>query len=70
MDIKIIKFSKGKDTVNVFNSNNAARWAGEVYIINKITNKREILLVLRDNDVEKYNILNADIWHKRKGESS
>ena len=32
-----------------------------VYIINKIASKKEILLVLRDNNIEKYNILGADI---------
>ena len=30
-------------------------------MINKITNKKEMLLVLRDNNIEKYNILSIDI---------
>ena len=61
MDIKIIKFNKSKNTVSIFNSNNAVRQVGGVYTVNKITNKREILLILRDNNIEKYNILSADI---------
>ena len=61
MDIKVIEFSKGKNTVSVFNSNNAARRAGGVYIVNKIASKREVLLVLRDNNIEKYSILGTDI---------
>ena len=28
-----------------------------------------MLLILRDNDVEKYSIPGADIWRKRGGES-
>jgi hypothetical protein len=61
MDIKVIGFSKNKDTVSIFNNNNAARQAGGVYTVNRVTNKREILLVLRDNNIEKYSILSTDI---------
>ena len=60
-DIKVTEFSKGKNTVSVFNSDDAAGQAGGVYIVNKIAGKREVLLVLRDNNAEKYSILSADV---------
>jgi hypothetical protein len=60
-DIRVIEFSKSRDTVSVFNSNDAARQARGVYIINRVASKREVLLVLRDNNMEKYSILNTNI---------
>ena len=60
-DIRVIGFSKSGDTVSVFNSDNAARRAGGVYTVNRVAGKREMLLISRDNDVEKYGILNTDI---------
>ena len=54
-------FSKSKNTVSVFNSDNAAKWAGGVYTVNRVAGKREMLLVLRDNDIKKYGIPGADI---------
>ena len=60
-DIKIMGFSKGGDTVSVFNSDETARRAGGVYIVNRVAGKREVLLVLRDNDAEKCSILGADV---------
>ena len=61
MDIKVAGFSKGGDTVSVFNSDDVARRAGGVYMVDRVASKREVLLVLRDNDVEKCGILGADI---------
>ena len=60
-DIRVAGFSKGGDIVSIFNSDDAAGRVGGVYIVNRVAGKREVLLVLRDNDAEKYNILGADI---------
>ena len=60
-NIKVIKFSKDRNTVSVFNSDNAAGRAGGVYIVNKIASKREVLLVLRNNNIKKYSILGTNI---------
>ena len=61
IDIKIVEFSKNGDVVSVFNSNNVARWAGGVYIVNGVTGKREMSLVLKNNDAEKCGIPSANV---------
>ena len=61
IDIRVTGFSKGRDIVSIFNSNNIAGQVGGVYTVNRVTSKREVLLVLRDNDAEKYSILGADV---------
>ena len=61
MDIKVIEFNKSKNTVSIFNSDDAARRVEGVYTINKVASKREVLLISKDNNIEKYNILSADI---------
>ena len=38
-----------------------AKRAGGVYIVNKVAGKKEVLLILRNNDIEKYSILGTDI---------
>ena len=60
-DIRVTGFSKGGDIVSIFNSDDTARRVGGVYIVNGVASKREVLLVLRDNNAEKYSILGADI---------
>ena len=60
-DIRVIGFSKGGDIVSVFNSNNTAGQVGGVYTVNRVASKREVLLVLRNNNIEKYSILGADV---------
>ena len=60
-NIRVTGFSKGGDTVSIFNSDDAAGRVGGVYTVNRVAGKREVLLVLRDNDAEKYSILGADV---------
>ena len=60
-DISIIKFGKNGDTISVFNSNNVARQTEGVYTINRIAGKREVLLVPKNNNIEKYGIPGTDI---------
>ena len=60
-DIRVAGFSEGGDAVSVFNSDDTARQVGGVYTVNRVAGKKEVLLVLRDNDAEKYSILGVDI---------
>jgi hypothetical protein len=60
-DVRVAGFSKGGDTVSVFNSDDAAGRAGGVYTVDGVAGKREVLLVSRDNDAEKCGIPGADV---------
>jgi len=61
IDVRVIGFSKGGDVVSIFNSDNTARQVGGVYTVNGVASKREVLLVLRDNNTEECSILGADV---------
>ena len=60
-NVRVVGFSKGGDIVGVFNSDDAAGRVGGVYTVDGVAGKKEVLLVLRDNDAEKYSILGADV---------
>ena len=64
MNADTAKSDQNENTINVFDDDNVIKKWKKIHLIDKIINQEKILLILKNNNVKKYWILNLlDLWY-------